>query len=272
MAIAFNGTTKRILITSPTALVSVKDDIYSAWKEWVLESDNSKYQPALRSIGGDPVGSGLYAGDIYFLINNWQIELDTIIKVTGTLYHDDGLDPFIVNPGGGVTATVSNLAYAYNTTGVIVPTAVEIRTEMDVNSARLAAIQAKTDTIVDPWLAQLADYIIAGTAGKIVNDIKTQTDTIPALTTAVNNIPVAVRTEMDTNSVKLSQIQAGIAELANANVTISLESITSLVTNIWNANIMLYTDTTQAGGRLAVTQSDSANIKQVADTILAVSI
>jgi hypothetical protein len=174
MSISFDGNTKRIIITSPTTTVSVKNDIYSAWKEWVLISDNSKYPQALRSIGGDPVGGGQYAGDIYFLMNNWQIELDTIIKVTGTLFHDNGIEPFIVNSGGGVTSTVSNLAYAYNTTGgSIAPTVLEIRNELDNNSVKLAEIVDKLNNIT-LYVDQLESRLTATRASNLDNiDIPT---------------------------------------------------------------------------------------------------
>lgn len=115
--IVFNGDTKRIIITAPTSNVNIKTDIYSGWKNWVLLNDNSKYPQALRTIGGDPIGGGLKAGDMYFLMNGWQIECHTIIKANGILYHDDGVDPFVVMPSGGVTSTVSSLAYSYESGG-----------------------------------------------------------------------------------------------------------------------------------------------------------
>lgn len=46
--------------------ISVKTDLYSVWKEWLMVDDNSNRPQVFRAIGGDLVGSGRYAGDIYF--------------------------------------------------------------------------------------------------------------------------------------------------------------------------------------------------------------
>ena len=188
MSITFNGITKRVVIDPPTVNVSVKNDIYSAWKEWILLADNAKYQQAFRTIGGDPVGGGQFAGDIYFLMNNWQIELNTIIKVTGTLFHDNGIEPFIVNAGGGVTATVSSLAYAYNTSGSVAPTVLEIRNELDANSSKLIETIDKLNTITS-YVDQLETRLTATRANNLDKlDINiSDVFNIPMTTTPVPN-------------------------------------------------------------------------------------
>lgn len=107
--VTFDGENKLIIINPNETNISVKRDIYSSWKEWVQQYDHAKFLPALRNIGGDPVGSGLYAGDIYLLINGWQVIVSERTNVTGVLYHDDAIDPYIVEQGGGVISTVSNL-------------------------------------------------------------------------------------------------------------------------------------------------------------------
>lgn len=110
--VTFDGINKRIYVAPSVTTLDVKQDIYSSWKEWMRLYDNAKYLPALRTIGGDPVGVGKYAGDIYFLLNGWKIVISHDIAIEGTLYDDAGGNPYIIQPGGGVTATVSNLAYA----------------------------------------------------------------------------------------------------------------------------------------------------------------
>lgn len=180
--VTFDGANRRIYLSPNVTTFSVKDDFYSNWKEWMRLRDNTKYLPAFRTIGGDSVGGGQYAGDIYFLINGWQIVVNTTVKVNGILYHDDPLDPFIVQSGGGVTSTVSNLAIGYTaegsgsgataadvwshptrsltTTFPEAPTVVQIRQEIDTNSTQLSAIKAKTDTIVTPpSAATIADAV-----------------------------------------------------------------------------------------------------------------
>lgn len=118
----FDGANKRIYIAPSVSNLEVKRDFYGSWKEWLQLYDNSKYAAAFRVIGGDPVGAGKYAGDIYFLINGWQIVVDHSIAIEGTLYHDDPISPYVILPGGGVIATVSNLAYAIESnTGGLTP-------------------------------------------------------------------------------------------------------------------------------------------------------
>lgn len=149
--VIFDGENKLIYIADEVTALTVKNDFYSSWKEWVQLRDNAKFLPAFRTIGGDPVGGGQYAGDIYFLINDWQIIVEQNVKVTGILYHDNAsLEPFIIMPGGGITSTVSNLAFAYNTSGASSgPTAAEIRTEIDTNSTQLAAIRNNQWTVTE---------------------------------------------------------------------------------------------------------------------------
>lgn len=105
----FVGETKQIIINPGFTDISVKTDIYSAWKQWSQLRDNFKFVPALRVIGGDDIGQGLFAGDIYFLMNEWQIVVNHRVSITGSLFHDDGIDVYDVRSGGGVISTVSNL-------------------------------------------------------------------------------------------------------------------------------------------------------------------
>jgi hypothetical protein len=106
----FDGENKLIYINPNISQINIKQDLYSNWKEWVQVRDNSKFLPAIRSTGGDPVGSGVYTGDVYFLINNWRIFLDHAVDITGVLYSDNYSSPYITsNNATLVNSTVSNL-------------------------------------------------------------------------------------------------------------------------------------------------------------------
>lgn len=142
--VIFDGANRVITVDPSIDSISVKEDIYSSYKEWLLLRDNAKFEQALRTIGGDPVGGGLYAGDMYFLMNGWQIHVTHNIRVNGILYHDDvNLIPYVILPGGGVTSTVSSLAYAYNTTGASVTLA-------DIENSPMIA---KQSTLTNVWKA-----------------------------------------------------------------------------------------------------------------------
>jgi hypothetical protein len=165
LKITFDGDNKQIIINEQYNTISVKTDIYSAAKRWLQRRQNLNYLNPIRCIGGDPITGGLYAGDIYFLENNWQVIVNTQITVAGTLYNDNtSLNVFIINSGGGVTATTSNLAYAYNTSGVTVPTAAD-------NAAAV-------------WGVNPASYGTSTAAGKLnkIDTIDTNSKTIVALT------------------------------------------------------------------------------------------
>lgn len=76
-AITFDGAAKCILVTfgpsETSASVDVGEDLYSRWKEWVILSDNAKYEAAFTVIGGEDKGGGKRVGSTFFLLNGWLI-------------------------------------------------------------------------------------------------------------------------------------------------------------------------------------------------------
>lgn len=107
MGYSFDGSQKVITLTSGTITLDVKD-LYSRWKDWVLLSDNSKWELAFLVSGGDPIdpGSGTSVPLYAFLANGWRIkpqEADHTLNVTnGVLLVDGGGDPFIDTNGSYV--------------------------------------------------------------------------------------------------------------------------------------------------------------------------
>lgn len=108
--VVFDGPNRTIRVGANTTTVDIRNDIYSAWKEWMLVRDNAKYLPAMRTIGGDPIGGGVFAGDLYFLINDWTLVLDHNINFVGALFSDDFPSPYTTEAGTNLsTTTISNL-------------------------------------------------------------------------------------------------------------------------------------------------------------------
>jgi hypothetical protein len=107
MGYSFNGTTKVITLTAGTTNVSVRD-MYSRWVDWLLTSDNSKYQLAFATVGGDDidVSQGTKIPIYAFLSNGWRIkpqEANHTLNITdGILLVDGGGDPFINTTGSFV--------------------------------------------------------------------------------------------------------------------------------------------------------------------------
>lgn len=156
MAITFDAATKRIILDSSYADVG---DIYSRWKEWVRTSDNAKYPPAFRAIGGDPLGGSLYISLYTFLLNGWRIrpmESNHTLVIEGNITVDGGGDPVVPTVGSYrvlVQYTVPERAQAIATSGGGGATAAEIasavRAELAAELAKIDELTFTTPNVVD---------------------------------------------------------------------------------------------------------------------------
>lgn len=114
MAYTFDGVSKIISFDTSTIAFDVRD-LWSRWNDWLSESDNSKYDLAMRVVGGDPLVGGKELGLTYFLMNGWKIrpyEESHTLSVNGNLYSEDGSSPFAPVIGSYnvmIINTVSNL-------------------------------------------------------------------------------------------------------------------------------------------------------------------
>ena len=103
--ISFDGARKCILITFESGetdvTLDIKADLYSKWKEWVLESDNSKYLRGMVAIGGQPKGGSKFVGSTFFMVNDWVLcpnpfeEGNSTLTVVGELLSEDGIKSII---------------------------------------------------------------------------------------------------------------------------------------------------------------------------------
>lgn len=158
-SVIFDGINKTIIISDAAISISIKEDIYSAWKEWTRLRDNGKFLPAVRVSGGDPIGGGQFTGDVYFLINGWRILIGHSCAIDGVIYSDDFPSPFIQVSGTQlVTNKVSSLVSVVSTNAgtSTYPTTAEIVTAMDIDSVKLAQIKAILDSMEVPTANQNA--------------------------------------------------------------------------------------------------------------------
>lgn len=129
MAITIDPAAKRIILDS--ASVTAKD-IFRAWADWMLLSDNSKYLPAFSATGGDDLGGGLSIPPYYFLLNGWRVrpqELSHNLTIEGNLFVEGGGVPVVSTLGVyqvNVNYTVPVQAQGIATGGSSGPTAEEI--------------------------------------------------------------------------------------------------------------------------------------------------
>lgn len=135
MGVVFDGPNKRINCLSGTTTLDMVE-VYSSWKEWMLLSDNAKYQFAFTVIGGDEIAPGEYLGRTFFLENGWKIkpqEASHVLTVIGNLYSRDGLSPFVTTSGAynvSIRSKFSNLIDMIATGGGSALTKEEIADEV----------------------------------------------------------------------------------------------------------------------------------------------
>ncbi|MBK8467673.1 MAG: hypothetical protein IPL32_17805 [Chloracidobacterium sp.] len=129
MAITIDPANNRIILDS--ASVTAKD-IFRAWADWALLSDNLKYLPAFSATGGDDLGGGLSIPPYFFLLNGWRVrpmESSHNLTITGNLFVDGGGVPVVSTLGTfqvNVNYTVPVQAQGISTSGSTGPTAAEI--------------------------------------------------------------------------------------------------------------------------------------------------
>ncbi len=107
MAYTFDASNKRIILSTGTTSLDVRD-MYSRWKDWMILSDNSKYQHAFEIVGGDTIdgSAGTYVPAYIFLVNGWRVrpqEANHTLNVSGgILLVSGGGDPFVNTTGSYV--------------------------------------------------------------------------------------------------------------------------------------------------------------------------
>ena len=177
MAFEIDGPNREIRLTAGTVVMSVPA-LYSVWVDWVALSDNAKYLPAFRTVGGDDVDltAGTKVPAYCYLINGWRVrpqEATHTLNVTGgILLVDGGGDPFLDTLGNFIVrVNYSQPVQAITVAtggGGSAPTVVEIREEMDTNSTKLTSILEDTAEIGVPG-AGLTN-ITVGTVTNLTNE------------------------------------------------------------------------------------------------------
>lgn len=133
MAITFDASAK--IITLDSTLVAAAE-IWSRWIDWFVTSDNSKYLPALRVIGGNTVSGSIAIPSYFYLLNGWRIrpmESSHDLEITGNIIVDGGGNPIVATIG---TYQV-NVRYT-------VPVAAQLVNNIPTASQNAAAVLAAT--------------------------------------------------------------------------------------------------------------------------------
>lgn len=130
--VAFDGYNKIIFVAEGVTTLNVKDDVYSAWKEWLLgnvENPNGNSWPlAISVIGGEPLNDTLNVGSTFFLENGWRIQpvpssVPYILTVEGNIFtREAGGNPFLFAEGVSVNLLRSNIVDQVVATSTITET------------------------------------------------------------------------------------------------------------------------------------------------------
>lgn len=100
----FDGVNKFITLPS-IGEFDAQVNLYSAWKEWVVLGDNSKYLPAFDTTGGDQVGADQEIAPYFFCRNDlgWRIKMPSAngeIVLAGNLFPRDPDTPLFLATAG----------------------------------------------------------------------------------------------------------------------------------------------------------------------------
>ena len=160
MSYTFDGANKLIIIDNGVTSFAVSD-MYSRWKDWFAESDNSKYETAFgNSVGGNSLGGGLVLGSYYFLQNGWLIrpqEAAHVLEVTGNLYPIP------------------------DTASLFAPTIGSFNVQIIMRNSSLTQGVLSTDISGAVWSADLSGAQTQDTAGDVVKKAKANAAAAAAL-------------------------------------------------------------------------------------------
>lgn len=162
--VGFDGPTKTIFVAAGVTTLNVQVDLYSAWKEWNIASEEAPeprvWDKAFTAVGGDPITEEQSLGTTYFLENGWRIQPYSTgsaytLTVEGNLYtREQGENPFLFANGVSVSLVRSNI--------------VDLIT---VEAASVNITQDDINAIADGvWDEQVSDHQLAGSTGKKLKD------------------------------------------------------------------------------------------------------
>jgi len=118
--VTFDGVNKLILINDGETSIDIQSDIYSSWKEWNLIETNTKYLPALSTVGGEPTIEGQKLDVTYFLINGWRIKPypgSYDLNLIGNIFEVNGGS--IKVPADVIANTPNNISISTNTSVIV---------------------------------------------------------------------------------------------------------------------------------------------------------
>lgn len=170
--VTFDGIRKLILVNEGVIALNWKEDVYSAWKEWVQlqnHQDNMGYQQAMRSTGGDYITSdgSRRVGGTFFLMNGWRLQTWSghhRLSIDGNVYTEEG-DPIYIphtgNFGVVIEQTLSSLVETVTATA---------------GGSEPGSIPTVNQIVDGVWDRLSVDNVATGTFGAMMSMIKATGD------------------------------------------------------------------------------------------------
>ena len=177
--VTFDGVNKLILINPGETTVNVQDDIYGAWKQWMLlkNIENFRYLKPIDIVGGEPLPGDQALDSTFFLINGWKIKPypgSYTLNIVGNVFDIDG---------GSIKADADTTEGIQNNIAINTQTSAVVRriqgSESDITAslvtsqaAQLTSIENTTNTI-DSTTTNSYNQILSQSAD--INDIRGST-------------------------------------------------------------------------------------------------
>jgi hypothetical protein len=162
MATLFDGINKLITLDTGTINLGIQT-LWSDWVRWHSQSDNGKFLPAMRLLGGDTINltAGTTIPFYVYLTNGWRIKPQeanhTLTVQGGILLVEEGGDPFVNTIGNFVVRVLYQQPMEAINIGVnaaAIPTPAEIAAAV---RTEIAAELAKINSSIIPMTVQ--DYL-----------------------------------------------------------------------------------------------------------------
>ena len=135
--VEFDGDNLLIKVNEEVTTIDIQTDLYSDWKEWFQTGTNSKFLPALRTIGGDPTVQEKVVAPYFFLMNGWKIKpysWNHTLNLVGNLFVDnpETYGSNIIVPPDGYFTVLVNMSTTSDASKLLVGSGVTEQDKQDI--------------------------------------------------------------------------------------------------------------------------------------------
>jgi len=153
--VVFDGDSLLVKVNEGVTTLDIQTDLYSDWKEWFQTGTNSKFLPALRTIGGDPTIEQKVVAPYFFLMNGWKIKpysWNHTLNLIGNLFVDnpETYGANVVVPPDGYFTVLVNMSTTSDASKLMVGSGVTQQDKEDIADLVEAQTGQPIKTKVNP--------------------------------------------------------------------------------------------------------------------------